>query len=131
MNLLKRVLYLEAALWALEGALLGVLPHFVLVTIARLGPYPEYAWVRVAGIQAVAMAMLMVLVANRSKDVWWWSWAFVFETGAIAAFAVLKAALRMGQGPWAFWWLSTAVAALFTAALLWGIVRTGRETPVA
>jgi hypothetical protein len=131
MTLLRRVLYLQAAVWAIAGVSLAVLPHFVLVTLFNQIYYPDYAWVRIVGLQTFALAMLMVLVAQRAVDVWWWSWAFLFPTGLIAVVAALNVTLSLpNQSAPELWWLIAAVHAALLVGLFWGIARTARERPL-
>ncbi len=144
MAFLRRVLYLQAAVFFLAGLALAVAPRLVLVNLFSQLPLPEYAWVQIAGAQAVVLALFMVLVAQRAERVWWWSWAFVIVAGAIAAIAVVNALVGLGEpstsvaalatGPNAsssvLWWLLAAVNAAFSLALLWGLGRTGQERPL-
>ncbi|HEV8419735.1 MAG TPA: hypothetical protein VGR13_00115, partial [Actinomycetota bacterium] len=92
MNTLRRVLYLEAGMWAVVGSALAVAPRFVLVTVFDQPPQGEFTWLRLYGIQGVGLAMLMVLVAHRIEQLWWWSWSFAMVTAATAAVVVLNAA---------------------------------------
>lgn len=128
MKILKRVLYLEAVLWAGKGVTLATFPRFVLVNLAGLRPYPEYAWVRATGITAFSIALLMVLVAQSAEKTWFWTWAFIFGQGGLAALFLVKAAFAVG-GSTAFWLASGAFAALMTALLLWGVARAYGERP--
>jgi hypothetical protein len=131
MNVLRRFLYLSAALNALVGLALTLAPKFVTKNVFAQAPYTEYAWVRVGGIQAIGLAMLQVLVAQRATDVWWWSWAFVLVEGLIAVVAALNAIFGLAPGSSSvLWWLIAAVNGVLTAGLLWGIGRTGQERPL-
>jgi hypothetical protein len=131
MALLKRVLYLQAAVTALLAVALLALPKFVLISLFGQAPHPEYAWVRISGIEALGLAMFMVLVAHRAAEVWWWSWAFVIVTGFIAVIAAFNALIGLpdGASP-VLWWLLAGGNAGFCAALLWGLGRTGQERPL-
>ncbi|MEX1046738.1 MAG: hypothetical protein WD757_03935 [Actinomycetota bacterium] len=131
MGLLRRILYLEAAIWVVAGVALAAVPES-LMNLLDQAAYPEHAWLRVAGIQAITLAMLMVLVAQKIDDHWWWSWAFVFGTGALATFFLFKAAFGIGSGAssGAPSWAIGTVSALLTAALLAGLGRAGRENPM-
>lgn len=122
---------MEAALWVVAGAALAAVPESLMNLLGQAA-YPEHAWLRVAGIQAITLAMLMVLVAQKIDDHWWWSWAFVFGTGALATLLLLKAALGIGAGNSsnAMWWAIGTLSAVLTAALLAGLGRAGRENPV-
>jgi len=130
-RILRRALYLLAAVNAVTGLALAAVPKFVTKTLFSQVPYPEYAWVRIAGVEALALAMFQVLVAHRAVEVWWWSWAFVFVEGLIAVVAALNAIFGLVPGSsGVLWWLIAGVNALFTAALMWGIGRTGQERPL-
>jgi hypothetical protein len=131
MEALKRSLYLEAAVWAVAGLSLAVAPRFVLQTVFRQPPYPDEAWVRVAGVQAVGLAMFMVLVAHRIEQLWWWTWGFCFVTVGIAATTLLNAAFGLAPGePAAFWWIFAGVTTAFALWLLYGLARTARQVPI-
>jgi hypothetical protein len=111
--LLRRVLYLQAAVWAGAGIAL-------LVT----GP----SWARLAGVQGFGLAMFMVLVAHRAEDLWWWSWGFALATVATAAVVLLHAAfgLPAGRPSWP-WWLFALIAGGFALGQLFGLYLTSRE----
>ena len=131
MNILRRFLYLMAAVNALVGLALAVLPKFVTKTLFAQVVLPEYAWVRIGGIQALGLAMLQVLVAQRAADVWWWSWAFVIVEGLIAVIAALNALFGLDPGSSAvLWWLIAVVNGGLTAGLLWGLGKTGQQRPI-
>jgi hypothetical protein len=131
MALLRRVLYLQAAVWAITGAALALVPHFVLQTIFKQVPYNDYAFVRILGLDDIALAMLMVLVAQRATELWWWAWAFVFPTALIAVVAVLNVTISLSKfSSSVMWWLLAAVNLAFVAALLAGLARTGTERPL-
>jgi hypothetical protein len=131
MTVLRRFLYLMAALNALVGLALAVLPKFVTRSVFGQVALPEYAWVRIGGLQALGLAMLQVLVAQRSNEVWWWSWAFVIVEGLIAVVAALNAAFGLAPGSSSIlWWLIAAVNGALTAGLLWGLGKTGQERPL-
>jgi hypothetical protein len=131
MALLRRTLYWQALVWAVAGVALAALPRFILTTVFDQAPYPEYAWVRIVGLQAFALAMFMVLVAHRIEELWWWSWGFVIPTGGVAVVVFLNAAfgLREPSSP-VLWWIFSAVAAGFAGFLLYGLFRTGQERPI-
>lgn len=132
MKLLRKVLYWDAAAWALSGAALAALPKFILVTILNQAHYPEYAWIRIVGAQSIGLAALMVLVAQRLEDLWWFSWVFVLVEAAVAAVAVLNALFGLPHGASsALWWLLAAGSLGLTVALLWGMALTGQERPFA
>lgn len=130
MKLLRRVLYWEAALWGLFGALLALFPRWLLGSIMGQHPLGEHAWVRILGVQAVGMALLMVMVAQRIESIWWFSWAFVLVLAGAAGVAALNAlfSLRTGSAA-APWWVLAVAAVAFAVALLFGLARTGLERP--
>ncbi len=131
MRILRRFLYLTAAVNAVVGLAVAAVPKFVTKNLFGQVPYPEYAWVRIAGIQAFGLAMLQVLVAQRSTDVWWWSWAFVLVEGLVAVVAALNAIFGLVPGSSSIlWWFIAAVNSVLTVGLLWGIGRTGQERPL-
>lgn len=131
MNVLRRFLYLTAALNALVGLALSVLPKFVTKTMFGQVALPEYAWIRIAGVQALGLAMLQVLVAQRAADVWWWSWAFVIVEGLIAVIAALNALFGLApESSSVLWWLIAVVNGVLTAGLLWGLGKTGQQRPI-
>jgi hypothetical protein len=128
MKLLRTVLYLDAAVWALTGTLLIVLPARLLEDVFGQAPMAEYAWVRMAAIEGVGIAMLMVMVANRIENLWWFSWAFVLTEAALTVLAVLHALFGLPPGSGALlWWLFAGVSAAFAAALVLGLGKTGLE----
>jgi len=131
MRILRRFLYVTAALNAVVGLALALVPKIVTKNLFAQVPYPEYAWVRIVGIQAFALAMLQVLVAQRSTDVWWWSWAFVLVESLIAVVAALNAIFGLipGSSP-VLWWLIAGVNSVLTVGLIWGLGRTGQERPL-
>ncbi len=131
MALLRRVLYLQAAVWTLAGVALAALPRFVLSTVFGQVHYPEYAWVRIVGVTSFALALFMVLVAQRADEVWWWAWAFVIADVLIVVVAGANAAFGLPKGSSAaLWWMLAAVSAVFAAGLVWGLGRTGQERPL-
>src|SRR5207247_837321 len=94
-NALRRVLYLQAALWVLVGVALAAVPRFVLVTLFDQPPHQEVAWLRALGVESIGLALVTVLVAHRVEELWWWSWAFVLVAAATAAVALLNAAFGL------------------------------------
>ena len=130
MDLLRRVLILQAIVWAICGAAIAVAPTLVLETMFDLPPLPDQGYVRIAGVFSVSLAMLMVLVARRLDVLWWFAWAFVFASGGSALVAGLNAIFGLPEGSSALlWWLFTAASAAFTIGLLVGLARTGTERP--
>jgi hypothetical protein len=128
MATLRRILYAQAALWAIAGVVLALAPGFAVERLLDQPPVGESAWLRAAGVMAIALAAQMVLVAHRIEDVWWWSWTFVLlELGVAVALAVAgPVGLPVGAPAWPWWVLGGANAAL--AALQVGaLARAGTE----
>jgi hypothetical protein len=130
MKALRRVLSLQAAVWAFAGIALLIAPKFVLVTVFDQSRHQEYAWARLVGIQAVGLAMLMVLVARRIEEVWWWSWAFALVTVITAAVVLLNAAFGLApHESGVLWWVFAIIAVGFSLALLFGLFQASKEQP--
>jgi hypothetical protein len=129
-DLLKRVLLIEAGVWAVCGLAITVVPGFVLVTMFDLPPLPDQGYVRIAGIFSFSLSLLMVLVARRLETLWWFAWAFVLATAVSAIVAALNAlyGLPDGVSP-LLWWVFAAVSTAFTIGLLAGLAKTGTERP--
>jgi hypothetical protein len=129
-DLLKRILLIEAGVWALCGLAIAVAPRFVLVTMFDLPPLPDQGYVRVAGIFSFCLSLLMVLVARRLAELWWFAWAFVIATAGSAIVALLNALFGLPEGAAPLlWWLFAAASTAFTVGLLAGLARTGTERP--
>jgi hypothetical protein len=129
-DLLRRVLIWSAALWALSGIALVVAPGWLIETVLDQTAIGEDAWLRIAGLMAVALAAQMVLVARRLEQLWWWSWTFVLLEVGTATVLLLNALLGLPEGAAAWpWWVlgvgNGAIAALELAAL----ARIGTERP--
>ncbi|MEX0834341.1 MAG: hypothetical protein WD276_10790 [Actinomycetota bacterium] len=130
MKLLRTVLYVNAVVTTAVGVILVLVPSFVLNTLFDLNPYPENAWVRIAGIEAVGLAMIMVLVAQSVEKLYWWAWAFLFVDVAMATLITFKVIAGLGAGAGSkLWWLLGGGATLLAAGLLVGLGKAGRETP--
>ena len=130
MDLLKRVLLIEAGVWAVCGLAITVVPGFVLVTMFDLPPLPDQGYVRVAGVFAFSLSLLMVLVARRLDALWWFAWAFVIATAGSAIVAFLNALFGIPDGASPLlWWLFALAGTAFTAGLLAGLAKTGTERP--
>jgi hypothetical protein len=132
MTLLRRVLKVQAALWALVGLVCVILPASA---AARLGDPGSGAGtdaiVRVLGVAAIVLAMLMVLVAQRT-DTWWWAWSFALLEAGLATVAVLHALVGVPEGaPVAIWWLLGATSAVFAVLDLIGLARAEQAKPFA
>ncbi len=129
-NLLRRVLYWQAAAWALGSLPELVAPRWFLERLFHQTPYPDHAYVRAAGAMGIGLAMFMVLVAHRIEDVWWWSWAFVVVDAALATICVLSALFGPQEGSGTLlWWLLGAANVGFGGALLVGMGLAGQERP--
>jgi len=127
MQLLRRVLYLQAALAAIGGLVLVFLPG-LLVSTFSLSPQAESAWIRLMGIQSITLAMLAVLIAQSIEEKWWWAWAFVVGNTLIATFAILKGALGLTAPSDRWFWIAYGAGHALIAILeLAGIGRTGQE----
>jgi hypothetical protein len=119
-----------AAVWAACGVALVVAPRWVLVDLFDQVPYPDYAYVRVAGVLAFTTAMLMVITAQRLEEIWVFTWAFVFAAAGTFVVAVANAAWGRPEGSSAvLWWLFAALSLAFTLGLLAGLAKTGSERP--
>ena len=130
MDLLRRVLTIQAVVWAACGVAIAVAPGFVLVTIFDLAPLPDTGYVRIAGIFSFSLALLMVLVARRLEQLWWFAWAFVIAAAGSAVVAALNAAFGLpDEASPLLWWLFAATSTLFTVGLLAGLAKTGTERP--
>ena len=131
MTLLRRALQAFAAVWAGCGLAVLLVPRWILVTWFHQVEYPDYAYVRVTGVAAVALALLAVLVSRRVGDVWWWSWAFALAATGTATVTALHALFTVPQGSEAwFWWLFAASNVALAAGLVMGIARAGQENPI-
>ena len=132
MALLRRVLYWQAALWALGGLLQIAAPRWLLEAVMDQPPYPDVTYVRALGVLSGAFALLMVLVAQRIEEVWWWAWAFALTDAALATVCALNALFGPVDGSaTTVWWLFAAGDAAFGAGLLLGLARSGQEKPFA
>jgi hypothetical protein len=130
MNSLRRILYLQAAIWAAGGVALLAAPRFVLVTVLDQSRHQEFAWMRLYGCQSISLAMLMVLVAHRVEHLWWWSWAFAFVTVGTTAVVLLNAAFGLApHESGVLWWAFGAVGTVFSLGLLFGLYAASREQP--
>jgi hypothetical protein len=127
---LRRVLYLTALIWGTAGILLIAVPRFLLVTLFGQPVYQDYAWVRIGGIDALALALLAVLVAHHLEQAWWWTWAFVLVAAGEAIVATLNALFGAPPeaGLW-LWWLFAAGQWALAAGLVYGLARAGAERP--
>ncbi|HVL80476.1 MAG TPA: hypothetical protein VM840_02655 [Actinomycetota bacterium] len=131
MALLKRLLYLQALLWAVVGLALAVVPAFVMSTLLGQPPYVEYAWIRVVGVQAFVLSLFMVMVGHRVEQLWWWTWAFALLAAGLGTIAILNAAFDLPPGAAAWpWWIFAALTWALALAMAWGLARAGQENPI-
>ena len=131
MNALRRVLYLQAAVWAVAGLSLAAAPRLVVVSLFGQPPFYDYAWFRILGLQSLGLAMLMVLVGHRVTDLWWWSWAFELVNVALVAVVLLNATFGLAPGESAaLWWVFSLVAVALASGLLYGLFVSSREQPL-
>jgi len=63
MAFLQRVLKIQAALWAVFGTVLVLVPRWLLHDALGQPPMREHAWVRAMGVMAVVLAMLTVMIS--------------------------------------------------------------------
>lgn len=130
MELLRRVLIIQAGVWAACGLAIAIAPRFVLVTLFDLPALPDQGYVRVAGIFSFCLALLMVLIARRLAELWWFTWAFVIASAGSALVATLNASFGLPDGASPLlWWLFAAASTAFTVGLLAGLAKTGTERP--
>jgi hypothetical protein len=130
MSTLRRTLYAMAAVWAACAVALVAVPRWALVDLFGQPVYPDYAYVRVAGVCSFCLAMLMVITAQRLEEMWVFTWAFVFA--AAGTFVVALANAVWGHpagGGTTLWWLFAGFSLAFAAGLLVGIARAGEERP--
>ncbi|HEX9890899.1 MAG TPA: hypothetical protein VGB28_02410 [Actinomycetota bacterium] len=131
MAMLKRILYLQALVWAAAGVALVLLPGLLLHGLFDQPDYREYAWLRIVGIQGFVLALVMVMVAHRIDTLWWWSWAFALMAAAMASVFTLNAAFGLPDSAAAWpWWIFAGVDWLFALSLAWGLSRAGQEKPI-
>ena len=132
MTLLRRVLKVQAGLWALAGLACLVAPGSIVLRLGDGGSSAGTdALVRVLGMASIALAMLMVLVAQRA-DTWWWAWAFALLEAGVATIVILHALIGVPEGaPVAIWWLLGGTSAVFAVLDLVGLARAEQTKPFA
>ena len=131
MTLLDKVLRAQAVVWTAAGLGVVAVPRWVLVTVFKQVPYPDYTYVRVSGAMAIGLSLLAVLVARKIEDVWWWAWTFAITDAALATITGLNALVGARDSGIVLWWLFSALNALLAVGLLLGIGRAGEEKPFA
>jgi hypothetical protein len=129
-KLLRRVLRWQAVLWAAFGLVLVVAPGWLVEAVFDQPALGEDAWLRVAGVMAIALAGHMVLVGHRIEELWWWTWAFaLLEVGTASVF-LLNALVGVPAGAAAWpWWVLGGVNGGFGLLQLAGIAKAGTERP--
>ena len=128
---LRRILYVQTALWGLFGAAMAIAPGWLAGTVGGQPPV-DHVWLRAMGVMSVVFALLMILVAQRLEDVWWWAWAFVVLEAGTATVFVLHALFGLPEGAAAWWWWTlAAVNGLIGALELIGLGLTAQEKPFA
>ena len=131
MTFLRRILYVQAALWGLVGVALAIAPGWLTGTVAGQ-PSTDQGWLRATGVMAIVLALLMVLVAQRLEDVWWWAWAFVLLEAGTATVFTLHALFGLAEGAVAWWWwVLAAVNGMIGALELVGLGLAAQEKPFA
>jgi hypothetical protein len=129
-ELLRRLLKVQAALWLIWSVATGLFPRWVMEDLFGQPVLADYVWVRAAAVMGAVLALLMVLVAQRIDELWWWSWAFaLLEVGTATAFAINAIfGVPEGADAWPFWLLAVVNGA-FGAGLLVGMGIGGQEKP--
>jgi hypothetical protein len=131
-KLLRRLLGIQAALWALTGILLAAAPGWSIETVMNQPALGDVVWLRILGIASLVLAMLMVMVRQKLEDIWWWAWAFALLEAGTATVFILHALFGVPAGGSAgVFWLLGVVNAAFAAGLLLGLGFASQEHPVA
>lgn len=129
MTLLRRVLRWQAVLWAGFGLFLAVAPGWLVEVLLDQPSLGEDAWLRVAGVMAVALGAQMVLVGHRVDDLWWWSWTFMFLEVATGLVFLLNALIGLPDGAAAWpWWGVGSLNLGFAALELAALAKAGTES---
>jgi hypothetical protein len=128
-TLLRRVLRWQAVLWAGFGLVLAVAPGWLVEVLLDQPSLGEDAWLRAAGVMAVALAAQMVLVGHRVDDLWWWSWTFMFLEVATGLVFLLNALVGLPDGAVAWpWWGLGSLNLGFAALELAALAKAGTES---
>ena len=121
----------QAALWAAFGLVLVVAPGWLVESLLDQPALGEDAWLRAAGVMAIALAGQMVLVVRRIEDLWWWSWTFVLLEAGTAVVFLLNAVVGLPDGASAWpWWVLGGVNGVVAAIELAGLAQAGTERSV-
>ena len=132
MKLLRRLLKVQAILWAAWGLLALVAPRWLVETVMGQPALGDAVWLQSIGVLSLVLALLMVLVSQKLDDVWWWSWAFAVADVGLGTVCVLHALFGLPEGAAAWpWWTLGAVNAVLGAGLLVGMADAGQEKPFA
>jgi hypothetical protein len=111
------------------GLLLLIVPGWALERFGQ-PPYPDLAFVRIAGASSIGLALFATMVERRD-DAWWWAWGFAIVTALWATICALHATLDAPAGGEALWWVLAVVNAGLTAWLVVGLTRASQEHPIA
>jgi hypothetical protein len=131
-KLLRRLLKVQAILWAAWGLLALVAPRWLVETVMGQPALGDAVWLRSIGVLSLVLSLLMVLVSQKLDDVWWWSWAFGVADVGLGTVCVLHALFGLPEGAAAWpWWALGAVNAALGAGLLVGMADAGQEKPFA
>jgi hypothetical protein len=126
------MLRIQAAIWAVAGTAVSVAPRFVLVSISKQAPLPDYSYPRIIGIMSIGFALMAVLLSQHLQDIWWWSWAFAITDAGIVTVTVLNVLIaKPSISGAALWWAFAGVNSVLAAGLLVGLGRAGQEKPFA
>lgn len=127
-KLLRSTLRWQAVLWAASGLVLLLAPGWIVETVLDQIPLGEDAWLRAAGVMAIALAGQMVLVGHRIEELWWWTWTFVLlEVGTAGVFlATAIAGVPEGAETWP-WWALGAANGVLGALQIAALARSGTE----
>ena len=132
MTLLRNVLRLQAAVWALAGLGLALVPVRLVVGLMNQTTAGDAAWLRILGVLAIVVAAQMILVTRKLEELWWWSWSFVVLEAGVAAVATLNAMFGVPEGAAGWpWWLLAGASWGFMLLDLAALAKAGTErTPV-
>ena len=144
MGTLRKVLFLNAAVWALLGIVCVLFAPSILDSLSYGPPIkaiygfvqsdvaaPGTVFVRLLGVAVFAIAMFMVLVAQKIEAVWWWSWGFAIADIAAAAIVVLHLTFGLPTAaPTLQWWIAVILCLGFSLALLWGLFKAQQDQPI-
>ncbi len=132
MKLLRRLLKVQAILWAAWGLLALVAPRWLVETVMGQPALGDAVWLQSIGVLSLVLSLLTVLVSQKLDDVWWWSWAFAIADVGLGTVCVLHALFGLPEGAAAWpWWTLGAVNAVLGAGLLVGMADAGQEKPFA